>query len=160
MLDLKRSDLKNPALWLVIMGLVSIVVGGMLSAGLAHQPSRFVMWSSAYLVLAAGVAQGVFGYLLYGIFDRAKKRNLWTALLAYNIGGIAVIVGTLLKASILGSTLLAAGETAVLLALVLMVSTVLNAKKSRHLLAFCVLAALIFVSLFAGLMLSITIRLG
>lgn len=38
----------------IIIGVLAIIIGGLRSAFLAHQPTEITMWTSAYLVLEVG----------------------------------------------------------------------------------------------------------
>lgn len=74
----------------------AIVLGAVISAFRAKQPSRFVMWMVAYLVLIAGATQ--IG-LLYGWHLLHLEFDFWIviAFTLYNIGNLAVIYGRALK---------------------------------------------------------------
>lgn len=76
--------------------MLAIIGGGLLSAALAHAPSRPVMWLVAYLVLVVGVAQAVFGA---GQARLAPVAPPWRLVapqwLLFNTGNALVMAGTL-----------------------------------------------------------------
>ena len=50
------ARLRSASPWLVL-GVASVVAGGLVAAVVAHDPSEKPVWSSAYLVLVAGIGQ-------------------------------------------------------------------------------------------------------
>lgn len=78
-----------------IIGISAIILAGMLSAFLAHEPTRHAMWAVAYLILVVGVTQVVIGTAEshYSVFKRPAYAI--SILLLYNFGNIAVISGTI-----------------------------------------------------------------
>lgn len=79
-------------------GAVAVIVGGVLSAFTAKQPTTFAMWASAYLVLVAGVAQVVFGtLLLQPIAKKINRTQLYIAYGLFNVGNTVVVASTGMK---------------------------------------------------------------
>jgi hypothetical protein len=80
----------------VILGVVSIVVGGLVAA--LARPTDFAegSWLAAYLVLVGGVAQIALGTGQAGIARRPPSpRRLAVELTAWNVGLFGVVLGTL-----------------------------------------------------------------
>lgn len=111
-----RGDLPFRALallWIVTGGLVAAVTGPF---GLEHGS-----WSAAFQVLVGGVLQGALGIAQHRLVGRPiGRRSLLGLLLAWNLGSLAVIGGTLLTAPLLVDV----GGMLLVVALVLMVLTV------------------------------------
>ena len=85
------------ALPCVTVALLGVVVGGAISAVLAHAPARPVMWLVAYLVLVVGVAQGALALVQAGVALRPPSRGLVAAqCITFNLANALVIAGTLL----------------------------------------------------------------
>jgi drug/metabolite transporter (DMT)-like permease len=156
----KYLKILTPADWWIVFGTLSVLAGGLLSAAYAHDPSRIVMWASAYLVLAAGIVQVAFGLLLKKLTPLSDMRNLYTALVLYNVGGVGVIIGTALKTSVVGPTLLVLSEAFLALALAAIFYSVRGAKPSKWLVAIYILLGVMFVSMLVGLILSTLIHLS
>lgn len=77
----------------LVAAALGILVGGLASALGAHNPQRFVMWMSAYLVLVVGVAQAVFGAGQAWLGHRAPPRALCLVQCAlFNLGSAGVIL--------------------------------------------------------------------
>lgn len=99
-------------LWVVTGGLVAAVTGPL---GLEHGS-----WSAAFQVLVGGVMQGVLGVAQHHLAGRPIGRRFLAAqLLAWNLGCVAVIGGTLLTAPLLvdaGGLLLVAAMVLMILA--------------------------------------------
>jgi hypothetical protein len=91
-----RSAGWRPAAPFMVIAALAMVAGGLVSAALAHAPTRHAMWLVAYLVLVVGVAQ--FGL---GIGQSWLARALpSTGLLVgecglFNVGNVFVMAGTL-----------------------------------------------------------------
>ena len=156
----KYLKILTPADWLIILGTLSVLVGGLLSAACAHDPSRIMMWASAYLVLAAGAVQVALGLLLKKLTPLNDVRNLYTALVLYNVGGVGVIIGTALKTSVVGPTILVLSEVFLALALAAIFYSARGAKRSKWLVAMYILLGVMFISMLIGLILSALIHLS
>lgn len=101
----------QPSTLLYIFALVAIIFGGMLSAFGASSPNRSTMWVSAFLVLVMGIGQYVLGSTTRRLNQQPKLTSALAATGLYNLGGLLIIIGTLLKANLhilvpLGSVLL------------------------------------------------------
>ena len=92
-----RTDLPFRLLalaWVITGGLTAAVTGPL---GLEHGS-----WSAAFQVLVGGVMQGVLGTAQQRLAARAPGRGvLLIELLTWNLGGLAVIGGTVLGAPLL-----------------------------------------------------------
>ncbi len=80
----------------LVVGGISIIVGGSVSAAAAPSPSYTSSWAVAYIVLVAGVAQLVLGIGQAQL--ASKKLSTWlivSEVLALNLANIAVLAGTL-----------------------------------------------------------------
>lgn len=81
----------------VVVALLAVVAGGAISAGLAHAPSRPVMWLVAYLVLVVGVAQAALALVQASVAVRPPSPLMASAqCIAFNLANAMVIAGTLL----------------------------------------------------------------
>jgi len=161
MANAQKSRCKlQPADYFVVLGVLSIAAGGIVSAIFAHEPGRFVMWAAAYLVLAAGLVQVALGFLLKHLAPQNMERNLYTAVMLYNVGGLGVIAGTALKTSLVGPTVLVLADAMFLLALLTIAYSVRTIRRSILLAFLYILLAVLFVSTLVGLFLSTVIRLS
>ena len=80
-----------------MLGLVCVVAGGIVAAVTAPLALAHGSWMAAYLVLAAGVAQGALGTGQALLAPNAPSRGLMAAeVVGWNVGGAGVIAGTLL----------------------------------------------------------------
>jgi hypothetical protein len=97
----------------VIIGSLSVIVGGVLSAASAGSPTYTSSWAVAYLVLVAGVAQLVLGIGQAELASKVLPSRLVAAeAVALNLSTAAVLLGTLLAApglTYLGAALLVIG---------------------------------------------------
>lgn len=131
-----------------------IVIGGLISAFTARRPTRIASWASAYLVLAVGIIQLGIVSAWHGL-GQPEVTAAWSALLIYNLGNLSVIVGTLLKKRARRSPqLVNLGGLLIALAMLLLLTTVRNAKLSWTLIGFLALVVVILVSMPIGLILS------
>jgi hypothetical protein len=91
-----RLDALAGALPFAVVGTLCIVAGGLVSAILAHDPSRPAMWAVAYLVLVGGVAQASAG-MGQALLGQRPPGGTWLAaeLAAFNLGNAGVLGGTL-----------------------------------------------------------------
>lgn len=101
-----------------LTGVLAIVTGGLLSAFFARQPSTFVMWASAYLVLVVGLAQVLFGTAAGKLPGVDARPANWLVYAQFNAGNALVIASTAMKyaghgqhlgVTAVGSTLVVAG---------------------------------------------------
>lgn len=92
-----RSSAGRAAAPFVVIGLVLVVVGGLVSAAAAPSASYHSSWAVAYVVLVAGVAQGLLGLGQAVLTEGATPFRVRGAeLTCWNLGNALVIVGTLL----------------------------------------------------------------
>lgn len=141
----------------LVLGVAAIIAGGLVAAGVAHQPVQKLVWMSAYLVLIVGVAQCVFGGGQAALAAQTPGSALvWRQWLVFNIGNAGVIGGTLAGsfAVVFGGTLLFAVAVALFL-----VGTRAG-RWPRWLLAYRIVMTLIFLSSLVGLSLSMARNLG
>ena len=135
-----------------ITGVLAIIAGGMLSAVLAHAPTRPVMWLVAYLVLVVGVAQIALGdgqvRLASPPVSRALLASQW---LLFNGGNGLVMAGRLLACP----AAIAAGALALATALVLFLRGVRGAGGGWLRYAYRLLVVLLGCSALVGAGLSI-----
>lgn len=83
----------------VLLGAACIVAGGLVAAVTAPLGLEHGSWMAAYLVLAAGVAQIALGAGQSLLAPRAPSWPVvWAEVVGWNLGGAAVIAGTLLGA--------------------------------------------------------------
>ena len=108
-----QRDRAVGAWWFGSLGVACVLVGGFVAAAIAHAPTRHGVWSVAYLVLVAGVAQVGLGVGQALLATHAPSGGLLTAeLLTWNVGNGAVVVGTLAGLTVLvyvGGALLVVG---------------------------------------------------
>jgi hypothetical protein len=137
-----------------VLSILAIVAGGLISAFSARNPTRLTSWMSAYLVLVAGLVQ--FGLItIWAGLGSPSGGIMLMALLAYNLGNIGVLAGTMEKARAayyvrlvdLGGILLA-------LALILMLWAVRQSGFSWTMAEFVALVLIILISMPIGLVLS------
>src|SRR5690625_6518820 len=82
-----------------LLGLVWVLTGGLTAAVTGPLGLEHGSWSAAFQVLVGGVLQGVLGIAQHGLAARAPGRGVLLAeLLNWNLGGLAVIGGTVLCA--------------------------------------------------------------
>lgn len=81
----------------LLTALLALLIAGFVAAAVAHAPTRPLVWMVAYLVLVAGVAQGVLG-LGQALLPTRPPAPRWRAAewLLFNGGNVGVIAGTLL----------------------------------------------------------------
>lgn len=136
-----------------VAGAACTVAGGLLAAATALAPSQLASWAVAYLVLVGGVAQVALGVGQALLIPRPQGRRVLAVELAgWNAGNGAVLAGTLLGASWLAD----AGGFALALALALLIAATRGASPpyawALHL--YRAVAALVLVSIPAGLMIA------
>jgi hypothetical protein len=83
-----------------ILGSVSVIAGGLLSAATAPAPSYTASWAAAYIVLVAGVAQLVLGLGQAHLAPHQPSRRVVAAeAIAFNLAHVAVVFGTVAAAA-------------------------------------------------------------
>jgi hypothetical protein len=104
-----------------VLGAASVVVGGLVAAATGPLQLSHGSWAAAYLVLINGVAQIALGKAQAALAPRPPSpRVLATQLAAWNVGGAAVIGGTLMRVPLIVD----AGGLLLVIALALMIGTV------------------------------------
>lgn len=103
----------------LLTALAALLIAGFVAAAVAHAPTRPLVWMVAYLVLVAGVAQGVLG-LGQALLPEQPPASRWRIAewLLFNGGNTGVIAGTLLVSPALvaiGTALFVAALAAFLL---------------------------------------------
>ncbi|HET7662999.1 MAG TPA: hypothetical protein VFK31_05095 [Rhodanobacteraceae bacterium] len=136
----------------LITALVAMLVAGFTAAATAHAPTRLLMWMVAYLVLVAGVAQGVLG-LGQALLPARLPSSRWRAVEwgLFNFGNVGVIAGTLWASAawvVVGTVLFVASLAAFLFG-------VRGAGRGWLLLAFRVVLVVTCIGACVGLALSI-----
>jgi hypothetical protein len=137
----------------VLVGAVAVVAGGLVSAVSAMSPSELGSWSAAYLVLVAGVAQIALGIGQAGLAPRTPSRAIVAGQFSlWNLGNLAVLVGTLLDVV----PVVDLGGALLVVALALLAAAVRGApeRKLRVLWAFRLLVVVLLVSIPVGLVLA------
>jgi hypothetical protein len=140
------------------VGAASVVVGGLVAAVTATAPSEHGAWLAAYLVLVGGVAQIALavGQALLAT-GSPSPRTLAVEITAWNLGNVAVVVGTLTG----HPTLVGLGGALLVLALALLGTGVRRAGHRGDrlrwwaLLAFRLLLLTLLVSIPVGLWLAV-----
>lgn len=132
------------------LSLLAITAGGVISAFTARKPSRLTSWVSAYLVLVVGIIQ--FGLVsLWNQLGQPGGTITLLAFIAYNLGNLAVVIGTILKRR---AALVNLGGMLIALAMVLFLTIPWGTKLSWALIGWIALAVVILVSMPIGLVLS------
>ncbi|MGH8827861.1 MAG: hypothetical protein ACRDVZ_09775 [Jiangellaceae bacterium] len=92
-----HADRRSAALPFVAVGVTCVVAGGLVAAATASIPSQLASWTTAYLVLVAGVSQVALGAGQALLTPRTPSRRLIAVeFAAWNGGNAAVVAGTLL----------------------------------------------------------------
>lgn len=106
-------DGRRSTLPFVAVGIAAILLGGLIAAAVAHEPSRNMVWMVAYLVLVAGLAQIAFGLGQIVLADKTIGTVLVVSeFLLFNLGNAGVISGTITETLIpvaIGTALLLFG---------------------------------------------------
>lgn len=138
-----------------VLGVAAIIIGGLIAAATAHQPTQHLMWVVGYLVLVVGVAQCVLGEGQARLAaDPPIKAIVRTQWLLFNIGNIGVIVGTLTQSF----GLLAAGTILFALAMVWFSLGIRGGGRSIWRICYLALVLVLLVSSLVGLFLSVIDR--
>lgn len=101
---------------MVVIGAVLVVVGGLVAAVTGPLQLDHGSWLAAYLVLVGGAAQVSIGRAPTWLRLRTSPRGGWWELMGWNVGNLAVVVGTLTTAPFVVD----AGGVILLLVLVLL----------------------------------------
>lgn len=98
----RLGDIGSTVTALVVLGAGGVVAGGLVAAATGPLRLAHGSWLAAYLVLVCGVAQYAFGRLprLLGAAPRPARWG-WTQVVFWNVGNVAVIVGTLTSTPVL-----------------------------------------------------------
>lgn len=137
-----------------ITAVLAIILGSLVSAFLAKDPSTLAMWVVAYLVLVVGVFQICFGVCLQVLAAEGKRKFGFLSFFFYNLGNLLVIAGTIVKYEGGGTSLLVPiGGGAVLLSMLLMLFVVSHEKKSWLLGLFYITVGIIIVAVPVGIFL-------
>lgn len=95
----RRSRSTTP---FVVIGSISIVLGGAVSAASAPSPSYTASWAVAYVVLVAGMAQLALGLGQARLAVKQPSATMIAAeVITLNVANIAVLVGTIMIWTIL-----------------------------------------------------------
>lgn len=90
------GKVNKSAIPFIVVGGLSLVGGGVVSAASAGGPSYYSAWAVAYLVLVCGVAQLVLGLGQSSLASTAPSPRLLAAqVVALNVSNAAVLLGTL-----------------------------------------------------------------
>ena len=146
--------LSRPAVMpFALIGTLSIVLGGLLSAISAGTPSYLASWSVAYLVLVVGVGQLVLG-IGQALLATAQlsPRLIAAQVLTFNVANVAVLAGT----AITQPVLVYVGGGAFVVALALFVWGVRNSRTHNKwaLYGFRAMLTILLISTPIGLILS------
>jgi putative Mn2+ efflux pump MntP len=91
------KNVQRSAIPFLILGGVSVIVGGLLSAAAAPAPSYTASWAVAYIVLVAGVAQLVLGLGQARLAPhQPSARVVAVEAIAFNLAHVAVLLGTVI----------------------------------------------------------------
>ena len=135
------------------LGATSVVAGGLVAVVTGPLQLAHGSWAAAYLVLINGVAQVALGNAQAALAPRAPSRHvLATQLAAWNVGGAAVIGGTLVRVPLIVDV----GGLLLVIALALMIRTVRGriAAPSWALWTYRLLLVIVLVSIPIGLVLA------
>jgi heme/copper-type cytochrome/quinol oxidase subunit 4 len=141
---------------LIGFGAAAVLAGGGLSAASAPRASYLTSWATAYLVLVVGVVQIALGIGVDQLTGhQPSTRPLTIAFLLFNLGNAATIGGTIAKHTAGGNThLVDLGGLLIGLAMLLFIHLVRRAAKTKWLLAYRVLVALVLLSSLIGMVLA------
>ncbi|HET8971396.1 MAG TPA: hypothetical protein VFN19_10075 [Candidatus Nanopelagicales bacterium] len=149
-----RDESVGSALPFVVLGVVSVVAGGLVAAVTGPTGWEHGSWAAAYLVLVTGVAQVGLGVAQAGLAATPlSRRRLSVELVGWNVGSALVILGTLLTAP----PVVVAGSALLVIALVTFALTVQGATVGPTWVrvAFLLLVLVLLVSIPVGVVLSV-----
>lgn len=137
-----------------IISLLAVICGGILSAFSARKPTRRTAWLSAYLVLIVGMVQLGLAASLQRL-GLSESTATVVGFVAYNLGNIGVMAGTMLRGKMKASPVLVnTGGLLLAVAMVVLVQEVRQSPLSVLSVGLFILVALILVSMPIGLILS------
>lgn len=149
--SLSTSSRWRTAAPFMLVAALAVVVGGAVSAALAHQPTRQIMWLVAYLVLVAGVAQWLLG-VGQSWLAQVPPNFVWVVVecVLFNVANLLVMAGTLMA----HPTWVNVGAVLLVLALALFLFGVRHAPPSRWVYAYRVILLLLGASAGVGVLLT------
>jgi len=119
----------RPAIPFAVIAIVSIVLGGAVSAASAPTANYTASWAVAYLVLVAGVAQLALGVAQALLTPEAPSSRMITAeVVIFNLANVAVLLGTLADQTVVVDL----GGVLMIVALVLFLVTVRGARTTNR----------------------------
>lgn len=137
------------------LGFLAVAAGGFFVAFSAKKPSRLVNWASAYLILIVGLVQIGFGHSLNHLLGDGSMWPPILAFIAYNLGNLGVLLGTILKYKQSKTTpLVNVGGLLLAISIIIMLVTVWGSARSWQLILFTVASLTILISMPIGLTLS------
>ena len=145
--------MNRTAIPFLVIGGISIIAGGVISAVAAASPSYIASWAVAYIVLVAGVAQLVLGIGQAQL--TSTQPPTWVIVaeaVALNLANVAVLIGSLAEIRVLSYI----GAALLVIALVLFVWAVRgNHSRNRWLLyAFRAIVVILAVTAPIGLVIA------
>ncbi|HEU0197960.1 MAG TPA: hypothetical protein VFQ88_12210 [Nevskiaceae bacterium] len=151
MLISTRHERWQAAAPFLVTGGAAVIGGGLLAAAIARAPAQSLVWTVAYLVLVVGVAQALFGggqaWLARDLPHASTVTWQW---LAFNLGNLGVIVGTIGRSQ----TLVAVGTVLFVIGVALFLLRTRHAEHGGWLLGYRAVLSLLFISSLVGLALS------
>lgn len=149
----KLTRMPRSAIPFVVIGTVSVVSGGLVSAISASSPSYPAAWAVAYLVLVSGMGQLALGLAQAGLTVRQPRARLVAAeAITFNVANIAILVGALTTSMVLVD--LGGGLFLISLAVFLWGARSPRPKRKWMLYGFRVLIAILMVSTPIGLIIA------
>lgn len=134
----------------VILGTIAVVGGGLMSAAIAPHPSYHGSWAVAYIVLVLGVAQLALGVAQTAVTGGTTRSGTITAqVIAFNVGGVATLVGTLMGAA----PVLWVGAVLQVIALVLFLVATAHGRRGATVIVARIITILLLVSTPVGIVL-------
>jgi hypothetical protein len=124
---------QRAAIPFLILGGVSVITGGVVSAAAAPAPSYTTSWAVAYIVLVAGVAQLVLGLGQAQLAPHQPSgRVVAIEAVAFNLAHVAVLLGTVAGAA----WVVDIGAALIILTLALFIWSVRGATNQNRLLLY------------------------
>ncbi len=125
--DPVARGIRNPWHWLIALGGVQVVAGGLVAAVTGPLDLSRGSWLAAYLVLVGGVAQYVMGSVGTGL-DLGVAPWAWVQPVGWNVGNAGVVTGTLADEPLIVD----AGAVVLLVALVTALASTRGAAPTTH----------------------------